>query len=78
MHARGAERICARARLELTRRGCRVVKPVAGEVVVIPFQVERVVPTRCKSSAANVAGASASLDRLGASRTGTKARGLPP
>src|SRR5437773_11981943 len=37
MHARGAERICARARLELTRRGCRVVKPVAGEIVVIPF-----------------------------------------
>jgi hypothetical protein len=57
MHARGAERICARARLELTRRGCRVVKPVAGEIVVIPFQVERVVPTRCKSSAANIAGA---------------------
>src|SRR5437016_8726629 len=32
-----AERICSRARLELSRRGCRVVKPVAGEVVVIPF-----------------------------------------
>src|SRR5207249_6122354 len=33
-----AERICSRARLELPRRGCRVVKPVAGEVVVIPFR----------------------------------------
>jgi hypothetical protein len=28
-----AERICSRARLEFSRRGCRVVKPVAGEVV---------------------------------------------
>ena len=34
---RGAERIRSRARLELTRRGCRMVKPVAGEIVLIPF-----------------------------------------
>jgi hypothetical protein len=34
---RRAQRICSRARLELTTRGCRAVKPVAGEVVVIPF-----------------------------------------
>src|SRR5207245_7489730 len=27
----------SRARMELTRRGCRMVKPVAGEIVVIPF-----------------------------------------
>src|SRR5207244_13406207 len=27
----------SRARMELTRGGCRMVKPVAGEIVVIPF-----------------------------------------
>src|SRR5206468_8823538 len=37
VYRRRAKRIRSRTGLELTTRGCRVVKPVAGEVVVIPF-----------------------------------------